>query len=60
MLNITAAEVFIIGLMVLVLFGNRLPRAMRSLGRSMSQFKNGITSAEHDAATTSELASRPD
>jgi sec-independent protein translocase protein TatA len=32
----------IIGFIVLLLFGNRLPSAMRSLGRGVTEFKKGL------------------
>ena len=35
-------EILIVGAIVLLLFGNRLPGAMRSLGRSVVEFKKGI------------------
>jgi len=41
-------ELLIVGLVVLLLFGNRLPSVMRSLGRSVVEFKKGINSADAD------------
>jgi sec-independent protein translocase protein TatA len=35
-------EILIIGVIILLLFGKRLPGAMRSLGRSITEFKKGI------------------
>ncbi len=32
----------LIALIVLLLFGNRLPSAMRSLGRGVTEFKKGL------------------
>jgi sec-independent protein translocase protein TatA len=32
----------IVGIVVLLLFGNRLPNAMRSLGQGMKEFKKGL------------------
>jgi len=35
-------EVMILGMVVLLLFGNRLPSVMRSLGVGITEFKKGI------------------
>ncbi len=35
-------EMMIIGLVILLLFGNRLPSVMRSLGRGGVEFKKGL------------------
>ena len=41
-------ELLIIGVIVLLLFGNRLPSAMRSMGRGIVEFKKGIQGIEDD------------
>ena len=38
----------VIGLLALLLFGNRLPGMMRSLGRSVVEFKKGVQGIEED------------
>lgn len=35
-------ELLIIGLIILLVFGNRLPSVMRSLGRGIVEFKEGL------------------
>ena len=35
-------ELLIIGVVVLLLFGHRLPSVMRSLGRGVVEFKKGV------------------
>lgn len=35
-------ELMIVGMVVLLLFGNRLPSVMRSLGVGITEFKKGI------------------
>jgi sec-independent protein translocase protein TatA len=35
-------DVLIIGVIVLLLFGNRLPSVMRSLGQGVTEFKKGL------------------
>ena len=39
-------ELGIVGLVVLLLFGNRLPSVMRSLGQGMMEFKKGVQGIE--------------
>lgn len=41
-------EMLIIAVIVLLLFGNRLPTAMRSLGRGVVEFKKGIQGIEEE------------
>jgi sec-independent protein translocase protein TatA len=41
-------ELFIVALIVLLLFGNRLPGVMRSLGRGIIEFKKGVQGIEED------------
>jgi len=38
----------IIGIIVVLLFGNRLPSVMRSLGQGMVEFKKGFEGIEDD------------
>ena len=39
-------ELTIVVLVVLLLFGNRLPSVMRSLGSSVTEFKKGVQEAD--------------
>ena len=41
-------ELTIIAAIALLLFGNRLPSAMRSLGRSVVEFKKGVNGIEDE------------
>jgi sec-independent protein translocase protein TatA len=41
-------EMAIVAAIVLLLFGNRLPGAMRSLGRSVVEFKKGVSGIEDE------------
>ena len=38
----------VVGIIALLLFGNRLPGMMRSLGRSVVEFKKGVNGIEED------------
>ena len=42
------AEVIVVLLIVLVLFGNRLPGVMRSLGQSVGELKKGLHESESE------------
>ena len=41
-------ELVIIGLIVLVLFGSRLPKAARGFGQSIKEFKKGVREGSGD------------
>jgi len=41
-------ELLVIGAVMLLLFGNRLPSVMRSLGKSVVEFKKGVNGIEED------------
>jgi len=42
MFGIGNTELLILGIIALLLFGNRLPSVMRSLGGGISEFKKGL------------------
>lgn len=41
-------EILIVGFVALLIFGNRLPGVMRSLGRSVTEFKKGVSGIEDE------------
>lgn len=43
-----APELLFFGLIVLLLFGSRLPSVMRSLGQSVTSFKSGLRDEEEE------------
>jgi sec-independent protein translocase protein TatA len=43
------AELWIVLLIILILFGSRLPAIARSLGQGISEFKKGLNSPDSDA-----------
>jgi sec-independent protein translocase protein TatA len=49
-------ELLVVGLIVLLLFGNRLPSVMRSLGQGMIEFKKGIQGVEEEKEDASKKA----
>jgi sec-independent protein translocase protein TatA len=46
--NLGMTELMIIAFISLLIFGNRLPSVMRSLGKSVTEFKKGISGIEED------------
>jgi sec-independent protein translocase protein TatA len=54
--NIGATEMMVVAFVSLLIFGNRLPSVMRSLGKSVTEFKKGVAGIEEDidTAVTSE------
>lgn len=42
-------QIAMFALVVLLLFGSRLPQTMRSLGKSVNEFKKGIKEGEEEA-----------
>jgi sec-independent protein translocase protein TatA len=41
-------EMLIIAFIALLIFGNRLPSVMRSLGKSVTEFKKGVSGIEDE------------
>jgi sec-independent protein translocase protein TatA len=39
-------QVFLLALVVLLLFGKRIPEVMRSIGSGVNEFNNGLKGAE--------------
>ena len=48
MFGLHSTELIIVAIIVLVLFGSRLPSVMRSLGSSVSSFKKGMKEGEQE------------
>ena len=53
-------ELIVIGLVVLLFFGNRLPSVMRSLGSGITEFKKGVKGVEEDVDNASQSTNRND
>lgn len=48
MFGIGPTEMLIVGIIAVILFGNRLPSVARSLGKSMTEFKKGMREFESE------------
>ena len=57
--NLGSSELLIIGFVVLLLFGNRLPSVMRSLGKSVTEFKKGVSGIEEDISPAADAEKKP-
>jgi sec-independent protein translocase protein TatA len=47
--NIGTTELLVVGGIILLLFGHRLPSLMRSLGRGVTEFKQGLNSPANES-----------
>ena len=47
-------ELLIVGAIMLLLFGNRLPSVMRSMGRGIVEFKKGVHGVEDEVEQASQ------
>jgi len=46
--GIGPVELAVVALVILLLFGNRLPSVMRSMGKGIVEFKKGVSGIEDD------------
>jgi sec-independent protein translocase protein TatA len=53
--NIGPTELIVVGFVALLIFGNRLPSVMRSLGKSVTEFKKGVAGIEDEIDTASKV-----
>lgn len=44
----SSETMIVVGIIALLLFGNRLPGVMRSLGQGVTEFKKGLEGTPHD------------
>jgi sec-independent protein translocase protein TatA len=58
--NFSPGDMIIIAVVAVLLFGDRLPQVMRSVGQGMSEFKKGMRGIEEqiEAATNAKPTSR--
>lgn len=53
-------EIIIVAMIILLLFGNRLPSLMRSMGRSVVEFKKGVNEIEDGSEVDPKKSSHPE
>ncbi len=58
MFGVGPTELIVVSVVVLLLFGNRLPSVMRSLGRGVVEFKKGVQGIEDDLSDAKPPANR--
>jgi len=49
-MGLGTVELIIVAAVILLLFGSRLPRVMRSLGEGIVEFKRGVQGIEEDTS----------
>lgn len=47
------AEMLFVGMIALLLFGKKLPEVARGLGKSLTEFKKGMSGIEEDVSSSS-------
>ena len=47
--NLGTTELMVVAFVSLLIFGNRLPSVMRSLGKSVTEFKKGVSGIEDES-----------
>lgn len=57
--GVGTTELMIVAVIVLLLFGNRLPSVMRSMGRGIVEFKKGVQGIEDDIDQASTTKKEP-
>ena len=60
MFGVGTQELIIVAIIVLVLFGHRLPSVMRSLGRGVVEFKKGVSGIDEEGSTSTPGSGKPD
>ncbi len=57
--NLGATEMMVVAFVSLLIFGNRLPSVMRSLGKSVTEFKKGVAGIEDDIDNAVTVEKKP-
>lgn len=51
-------QIIILAVIAFLLFGNRLPSVMRSVGRSVTEFKKGVSGIEDEIDSAAKAAKK--
>jgi sec-independent protein translocase protein TatA len=54
MFGIGTTELIVVAVIALLLFGNRLPSVMRSLGQGVNEFKRGLNDVQQEIEKSTE------
>ena len=57
--NFSPMDMLIVGVIAVLLFGDRLPQVMRSLGQGMSEFKKGMRGIQDQIEAATSIPDRP-
>ena len=57
--SVGPTELVVIGFIALLIFGNRLPSVMRSLGKSVTEFKKGVSGIEEEIDQSVKVEKKP-
>jgi sec-independent protein translocase protein TatA len=52
-------EMLIVGVVAILLFGNRLPEVAKSIGKGFNEFKKGMHGIDEEINSATRTASRP-
>lgn len=58
MFGLSPAELLVVGIVALIIFGNRLPEVARSLGKGVVEFRKGLRGIEEDIHSTDSPSSK--
>jgi sec-independent protein translocase protein TatA len=59
MFNLSPQELIVVGLIAVLLFGNKLPSVMRSLGKGMTEFQKGLKGVKDEFDSAMREEARP-
>lgn len=58
--NLSMPELMVVGIIALLLFGKKLPEVARSMGKSLTEFKKGMSGIEENVTSSNYYSSAND